>query len=76
MNCWTGSRRWIIGNVYPDMDITAVTNDNRKVSPGSIFVAIKGEKSDGHDYIESALGFRQSGWPLRFSFAYVPYGLL
>jgi UDP-N-acetylmuramoyl-L-alanyl-D-glutamate--2,6-diaminopimelate ligase len=45
-----------LGNVYPDMDITAVTNDNRKVAPGSIFVAIKGEKSDGHDYIESALG--------------------
>jgi UDP-N-acetylmuramoyl-L-alanyl-D-glutamate--2,6-diaminopimelate ligase len=44
-----------LGNVYPDMEVSAVTNDNRKVTPGSIFVAIKGEKSDGHDYIESAL---------------------
>lgn len=44
-----------LGNVYPDMEVTAVTNDNRKVGPGSIFVAIKGERSDGHDYIDSAL---------------------
>ncbi len=44
-----------LGNVYPDMEVSAITNDNRKVAPGSIFVAIKGEKSDGHDYIEQAL---------------------
>lgn len=44
-----------LGNVYPDMEISAVTNDNRKVTPGSIFVAIKGERLDGHDFIEQAL---------------------
>lgn len=35
--------------------VTAVTSDSRKVIPGSIFVAIQGEKIDGHDYIHEAL---------------------
>lgn len=34
---------------------SGVYYDSRKIVPGSIFVAIKGEKSDGHDYIPSAL---------------------
>jgi UDP-N-acetylmuramoyl-L-alanyl-D-glutamate--2,6-diaminopimelate ligase len=29
--------------------------DSRKVQEGSIFVCIRGEKSDGHDFIESAI---------------------
>ena len=32
-----------------------VTLDSRLVKPGDVFVAIKGEKADGHDYIDSAL---------------------
>ena len=31
-----------------------VTTDSRKVSPGSIFVALKGEHFDGNDYVEQA----------------------
>ena len=31
-----------------------VTSDSRKVKPGYIFVAIKGEEKDGNDYIEEA----------------------
>ena len=30
------------------------TFDSRAVRPGMIFVALKGEKSDGHDYIPQA----------------------
>ena len=33
--------------------ITSVCTDSRKVLPGAIFGALKGEKSDGHDYIAS-----------------------
>ena len=29
--------------------------DSRKVKPGSLFVAVKGTKSDGHDFIGSAV---------------------
>lgn len=32
-----------------------VTLDSRLVKPGDVFVAIKGEKVDGHDFIEAAL---------------------
>ncbi len=32
-------------------EITDVTNDSRKAGEGSLFFAIKGARSDGHDYI-------------------------
>jgi len=32
-----------------------ITADSREVVPGSIFVAIKGQKIDGHDYIDGAI---------------------
>lgn len=35
--------------------ITGITNDSRKVKPGFAFVAIKGEKEDGHQYIDEAI---------------------
>ena len=38
------------------VDITAICNDSRKVVTGSLFVAIKGFASDGHDYIRTAVG--------------------
>ncbi len=34
---------------------TGATFDSRLVKPGMLFVALKGEKSDGHDYISQAL---------------------
>jgi len=38
-----------------DTDISAVTYDSRKVTPGSLFVAVRGFNTDGHAYIEKAL---------------------
>ncbi|MBI2099910.1 MAG: UDP-N-acetylmuramoyl-L-alanyl-D-glutamate--2,6-diaminopimelate ligase [Candidatus Vogelbacteria bacterium] len=35
--------------------IEAITADSRAVGPGSLFVAVKGDKFDGHDYIETAI---------------------
>jgi UDP-N-acetylmuramoyl-L-alanyl-D-glutamate--2,6-diaminopimelate ligase len=35
--------------------ISNVEFDSRKVTPGTLFVAVKGTKSDGHDYINSAI---------------------
>jgi UDP-N-acetylmuramoyl-L-alanyl-D-glutamate--2,6-diaminopimelate ligase len=38
-----------------DPVISNVEFDSRKVTPGTLFVAVKGTKSDGHDYINSAI---------------------
>lgn len=35
--------------------VTNVTSDSRTVGKGSLFVAIRGERSDGHDYIAPSL---------------------
>lgn len=37
-------------------EIDAICNDSRKVTKGSLFVAVKGFAIDGHDYIALALG--------------------
>ena len=39
----------------PPGEITAVVTDSRAVTPGCLFAAIRGERSDGHDYIAAAL---------------------
>jgi UDP-N-acetylmuramoyl-L-alanyl-D-glutamate--2,6-diaminopimelate ligase len=35
--------------------ITSIAYDSRRVRPGSLFVALRGEKSDGHDFIDQAV---------------------
>lgn len=37
------------------MEFSGATFDSRQVKPGMLFVALKGEKGDGHDYISQAL---------------------
>lgn len=39
----------------PDVEISDIQFDSRKVTKGTLFVAQRGTKVDGHDYIESAL---------------------
>jgi len=41
------------GNI--DIQIKSIQYDSRKVSPGDLFVAIKGGELDGHDYIDAAI---------------------
>lgn len=38
-----------------ERDIREITFDSRKVGKGDLFVAIKGTKSDGHDFIDKAI---------------------
>ena len=38
-----------------DCEVNSITHDSRKVKDGSLFVAIKGFESDGHDYILDAV---------------------
>ena len=42
-----------LGN--PDVIVTDVTDDSRHVGPGALFVAVKGERVDGHRFVPSAL---------------------
>lgn len=35
--------------------ITSVTTDTRQVTPGSLFVALKGERFDAHDFVDQAV---------------------
>src|SRR5688572_12944845 len=37
-----------------DADVSAVTADSRKVKPGTVFVALEGGKSDGHQFLLEA----------------------
>ena len=38
-----------------DFDFTGVTTDSRAVQPGELFVALVGDKFDGHDYCAKAV---------------------
>ena len=38
-----------------DAEITGLAYDSRQVTPGALFVALRGAKSDGHDFIAQAL---------------------
>ncbi|WP_108471918.1 UDP-N-acetylmuramoyl-tripeptide--D-alanyl-D-alanine ligase [Rhodanobacter thiooxydans] len=46
---WTHGR--LLGD---DVEITGVAIDTRKLQPGDLFVAIRGERVDGHDYLAEA----------------------
>jgi UDP-N-acetylmuramoyl-tripeptide--D-alanyl-D-alanine ligase len=35
--------------------VTGVSTDTRSLKPGDLFVALRGERFDGHDYVEAAL---------------------
>lgn len=39
----------------PDIDVRAISYDSRKVTPGSLFVAIRGFHRDGHDHAADAV---------------------
>ncbi|EIM02605.1 UDP-N-acetylmuramoyl-tripeptide--D-alanyl-D-alanine ligase [Rhodanobacter thiooxydans] len=46
---WTHGR--LLGS---DVEVTGVAIDTRKLKPGDLFVAIRGERVDGHDYLAEA----------------------
>jgi len=48
----TGGRLVLPGNA--DARVTSVCTDSREVAPGTLFCAIRGERTDGHKYIPQA----------------------
>jgi len=51
---WTHGRLLGADTASTDIKISGVAIDTRKVVPGDLFVAIKGEHADGHDYLADA----------------------
>src|ERR1700683_4990835 len=43
------------GEFAPEEVAQAYSIDSRTVGPGQLFFAVKGERLDGHDFVESAL---------------------
>lgn len=41
--------------VLPEAPIRGAVIDSRQAKPGSVFIALKGERRDGHDYVADAL---------------------
>ncbi|MBW4541859.1 MAG: UDP-N-acetylmuramoyl-tripeptide--D-alanyl-D-alanine ligase [Myxacorys chilensis ATA2-1-KO14] len=43
-------------NLFNRADVaTGITTDSRNVQPGDVFLALRGEKFDGHDFVETAI---------------------
>ncbi|HUJ12029.1 MAG TPA: UDP-N-acetylmuramoyl-L-alanyl-D-glutamate--2,6-diaminopimelate ligase [Verrucomicrobiae bacterium] len=38
-----------------DHEISGITYDSRRVMPGNLFVAFRGERTDGHSFVEAAI---------------------
>ena len=56
----------VIKSMFPEFDLpnfNGLTIDSRKINPGDIFIPLKGEKDDGHKYLEQA---HSSGASLAF----------
>ncbi|HEX4853490.1 UDP-N-acetylmuramoyl-tripeptide--D-alanyl-D-alanine ligase [Arenimonas sp.] len=48
--------RWVEGrHLGADVEVTSVGTDTRTLAPGSLFVALRGERHDGHDHVQQAL---------------------
>ena len=45
----------VLNAEIPDVEITDVCQDSREVTPGALFVALKGYETDGHLYIKQAV---------------------
>jgi len=39
----------------PEIDIQGITDDSRRVQPGDLFLAVRGETVDGRDYLQDAI---------------------
>ena len=47
--------RWTGGRLHgDDVVLDAVSTDSRSPSPGALFVALRGERHDAHDYVDAA----------------------
>lgn len=48
--------RGVLHQGNPENSVSGITTDSRRVKPGELFLALRGEKFDGHDFIPVAIG--------------------
>jgi len=51
----TAARALGAARVGPNAKFTGVTTDSRKIQPSDLFVALRGERFDGHAFVDIAL---------------------
>ena len=49
------------GSVHGEFDVAGATFDSREVGPGDLFIALKGEATDGHRFVEGAFAAGATG---------------
>jgi UDP-N-acetylmuramoyl-tripeptide--D-alanyl-D-alanine ligase len=78
MTAWTAGRvRAALGlprGPNDGVDFTAISTDSRALAPGTLFVALAGERFDGHDYLDAAAASGATGAVVRQG-AGVPPGM-
>jgi len=71
-----GLERVLIGQVRrPDQDFSHVITDSRLAGPGDLFVALKGERHDGHDFLGDAIGRGAAGVIVSRTLDEIPSGV-
>lgn len=45
----------LISQVTPDLAVTGVTADSRTITPGMVYVAVRGSQADGHQFVQDAV---------------------
>jgi UDP-N-acetylmuramoyl-tripeptide--D-alanyl-D-alanine ligase len=60
---WTASKiaEATGGTVHGDFDAAGAAFDSREVGPGDLFIALKGEATDGHRFVDQAFASGASG---------------
>ena len=53
------------GRAADHFDVNGVAFDSREVGPGDLFVALKGETTDGHRFVDQAFAAGRGGSPGR-----------
>jgi UDP-N-acetylmuramoyl-tripeptide--D-alanyl-D-alanine ligase len=78
MTTWTAGRVRAALNLPPspedDLRFAAISTDSRALAPGTLFVALAGERFDGHDYLDAAAAAGATGAVVRQG-ARVPPGV-
>jgi UDP-N-acetylmuramoyl-tripeptide--D-alanyl-D-alanine ligase len=62
-NLWTAAEIAAAtgGSASADFSVSGVTFDSREVQPGDLFIAMRGEETDGHRFIDRALAAGAAG---------------
>jgi UDP-N-acetylmuramoyl-tripeptide--D-alanyl-D-alanine ligase len=78
MTAWTAGRVRAALDLPPRPDdsvhFAAISTDSRALAPGTLFVALAGERFDGHDYLDAAAAAGATGAVVRAG-ARVPAGI-